>query len=505
MTLNITSEPGELNPMRLSDTIAQSILIHCMSGLTKLNEKDEPVADLAENWEISDDSTVYTMHMRKDAVWSNGDPVTAHDFYYSWVMQMTPSTGTVFASYLYNHIENGEAFYHGKADASQLGIKVLDDYTLEIHWSHPMANGLFYLSQPFYLPVNQKAYEAIGDQQYAREADQMVTNGPYKITEWVHDDHMILEKVEDYYHASEIKIPKVKLVMIGDVNTNLNAFVAGEIDLCSLYSEQIKQIEGMSREAIHTYVDGGSWYLDFNIQDELISNLNLRKALAYSIDVQSLLDYVINDGSVAADGFVPDVIAGAGGKSYAEARGSLFHYDKEAANAWLDQALLELGMDRSQLKLTFWGTDTTYNQNQSAYLQQQWKTNLGLDVEIKSMPAAALSDAESNGTYSFAVGGWGPSENDAVTFLEKYESSNMSNKGKYSNPQYDRLIKGASLESDPQKRQDMLIQAENILIDDMAMGPLYFTCSSYGLSDKLAGLIRTPFQFFNVCNAYIQE
>ncbi len=504
VTLNVTSEPTELNPMRMSDTIAQSILYHCMSGFTKLNDKDEPVADLAESWDINDTDTTYTMHLKKDAKWSNGDSVTAKDFYYSWITQMKPSTGSIFAAYLYKNIKNGEAFYKGEVDESQLGLKVLDDYTLEIQWSHPMPNGLFYLSQPYFLPINQKAYEKIGDKQYAKDADKMVTNGAYKITEWVHDDHITMEKSEEYYNSSKTNIPKVKLVMIGDANTSLNAFTAGEIDLCSLYNEQIRLVKEKSKDAIQSYIDGGSWYLSFNTQDKYLSNINLRKALSYSVDVQSLLDNVINDGSIAADGFVPDVIKGAEGTSYAEKRGSLFKYNKGKANEYLDKALQELGIDKKDIKLVFWASDTTYNQNQAAYLQQQWKENLGLDVELKFTAVKALSEAMTNGDYSFAMDGWGPSENDAITFLENYTTENMNNHVKYSNPKYDKLIEDSINESDSKKRQEILIQAEKILIDDMVIGPMYFTCTTYAVSDKLVGLVRTPFQFFNVLNAHIK-
>lgn len=505
VTLNINSEPTDLNPMRMSNTIDQSVLYHCMSGFTKLDGNDEPVADLAESWDINEDSTVYTMHLRKDAVWSNGDPVTAHDFYYSWVTQMTAATGTIYASFLYNNIKNGEAFYQEKAEASELGLKVIDDYTLEIQWSHPMTNGLFFLSQPFFLPINQKAYEEIGDQAYAKEANQMVTNGAYQITEWVHDDHLTMEKSETYFDAKEIDVPKVKLVMVGDANTSVNAFIAGEIDMTGMYSEQISLVEEVDKTAVQSYIDGGSWYLDFNTAHESLSNVNLRKALAYSVDVQSLLDHVINDGSIAADGLVPGTIAGVGEKSYAEARGSLFQFDKDAANDYLTTALQELGIEKSALNLVFWGTDSTYNQNQAAYLQQQWKENLGLDVELKAVANSALSEAKLNGDYTFTVGAWGPSENDAITFLENFQTGMMSNYGRYSNPEYDRLIQESMAEGNAQKRQDLLIQAEKLLINDLAIGPMYFTCSTYALSGKLVGLVRTPFQYFNVCGASLQK
>lgn len=506
VTLNITSEPNDLNPMRVGDAISVSVLAHCMSGFTRLDENDNAVADLADSWEISEDNTIYTMHLKKDAKWSNGDAVTVNDFYYSWVKQMNPETGSNYAYYLYDNIKNGAAFYNGEADESALGLKVVDDYTMTIEWSHPIAeaNGLFYLAQPFFLPVNEKAYEKIGDEEYAKDADKMVTNGAYNITEWVHDDHITMEKADTYYDAESISIPKMKLVMVGDANAAVNAFTAGEIDLCSLYSDQIAQIEKISKKAIKSYGDGGTWYINFNGKDENLSNVNLRKALAYSVDTQSLLDNVIDDGSTVADGLVPGVIAGAGGKSYAEARGSLFQYDKDAAVDYLDKALEELGKTKEELKLVFWGSDSTYNQNQAAYLQQQWKENLGLDVKLKSLSANALQEAQYNGEHSFVVDGWGATENDAVTFLENFMSTNLNNTIQYSNPEYDKLLQEARQEKDSQKRQELLIQAERILIDDMAIGPMYFSCTTYAVSDKLQGLIRTPFQSFSLRNAHIE-
>lgn len=505
VTLNITTEPMELNPMRIMDTVSQSVLSHCMSGFMRLDKNDIPVADLAESWEISKDNMIYTIHLKKDAKWSNGDPVTMNDFYYSWVSQMIPETGSISAAYLYDNIKNGEEFYNGEVDATKLGLKVIDDYTMTIEWSHPMAeaNGLFYFSQPFYLPVNQKAYEEIGDQQYAKDVDKMVTNGAYEITEWVHDDHITMEKSESYHSADNINISKVKLVMIGDSNTSLNALMAGEIDLCDIYSEQIAQVKEKDETAVMSYVDGGTWYLNFNIQDKNLSNKNLRKALAASTGIQSFLDNVVNDGSIVANGLVPDVIAGAEGKSYAQARGSLFENNMKEASEYLDKALKELGKTKEELKLIFWVTDTTYNQNQAAYLQQQWKKNLDIDVELKIMPVQALQEAQYSGEYSFTVDGWGPTENDAITFLENYVTGNINNTGRYSNLKFDELIKSSKQEKDEFKRQELLIQAESILIDDMAIGPMYFTCTTYAVSNKLKDVVRTPFQFLNILSAII--
>ncbi|WP_395017730.1 peptide ABC transporter substrate-binding protein [Robinsoniella peoriensis] len=500
VVLDITTEPVEMNSILVCDAVAMSILSHCMSGIARLDKNDEPVADLAEKWDISADNTKYVIYLKQNAKWSNGEPVTAKDFYFAWVTQMKPDTGAFMASFLYENIKNGEAFYNGQADESELGIKVRDDYTLEIEWSHPMTDGLFLLALPMYFPMNQKAYEEIGAAEYGKDADKMVTNGAYRLTEWTHDDHMMLEKWDDYYNASDIRIPKVKLAMIGDTNTRLNAFTTGEIDLCNIYSEQIAQVKDKDEKAIHTYIDGGTWYLGFNMENEYLANENIRKALAYSIDTQSLLDNVIADGSVAADGLVPEMIAGAGEKSYASARGSLFAYDLENAKKYMELALEELKIAAADIKLTLDVVDTSYSQNQAAYIQQQWKTNLGIDVTINAQAWKALQEAKENGDFNISIEANGPTENTAMTFLEYFASDNVNNMGKYSNPEYDRLLADADEQGDAGKKQELMIQAEKLLLDDMAMGPLYFTCTTYAVSDKVEGLIRTPFQYFNVCD-----
>lgn len=500
VVLDITTEPVEMNSILVCDAVAMSILSHCMSGIARLDNNDEPVADLAEKWDISADNTKYVIYLKQNAKWSNGEPVTAKDFYFAWVTQMKPDTGAFMASFLYENIKNGEAFYNGQADESELGIKVRDDYTLEIEWSHPMTDGLFLLALPMYFPMNQKAYEEIGAAEYGKDADKMVTNGAYRLTEWTHDDHMMLEKWDDYYNASDIRIPKVKLAMIGDTNTRLNAFTTGEIDLCNIYSEQIAQVKDKDEKAIHTYIDGGTWYLGFNMENEYLANENIRKALAYSIDTQSLLDNVIADGSVAADGLVPEMIAGAGEKSYAGARGSLFAYDLENAKKYMELALEELKIAAAEIKLTLDVVDTSYSQNQAAYIQQQWKTNLGIDVTINAQAWKALQEAKENGDFNISIEANGPTENTAMTFLEYFASDNVNNMGKYSNPEYDRLLADADEQGDAGKKQELMIQAEKLLLDDMAMGPLYFTCTTYAVSDKVEGLVRTPFQYFNVCD-----
>ncbi len=499
VVIDATSEPVDLNPMMVIEIISQTILQHTMAGLARLDENDNPVEDVAQSWEISDDKMTYTIHLREDAKWSNGDPVTANDFYFSWMTQLDAKTASPGAPFFYDNIKNGKEFYDGTVDASQVGIKVIDDYTLQIDWSRPMNDGLFFLTLPAYLPLNQKAYEEIGADQYAKEADKMVTNGAYRLTEWVHDDHITLEKSEDYYDAARINIPKVKLMMINDDNTRLNAFMAGEMDMVNIYSNQIKQVDAQAEGAVQQYLDGGSWYFSFNVNDPYLSNANLRKALSYSVDIQSLLDNVIADGSVAADGIVPAGI-GEADSDYTTARGSLFAYDPQAAKSYFEQALQELGVTAADLALKISVYDSSYSQNQAAYVQQQWKDALGLDVEIEVLPYKALSEIKTSGDFQIGIDGWGPSENDPITFLQVFETGYPNNYGQYSNAEFDALIDKIYQEADSAKRQELMIQAEKILIEDMAVGPMYFTSTSYIISEKLEGLVRTPFQMFSLTN-----
>ncbi len=497
VVLDITSEPNSLSPILATDTTSLDIMRHTMSGLTKLNANDEPVPDLAERWEMNEDNTMTTFYLRKDAVWSNGDAVTAQDFYYAWLTLLNPENAAPSASFLYNNIKNGEAFYAGEASEDELGVKVLDDYTLQVEWARPLPTAPFWTTLFPFFPLNQRAFEQIGADAYALEADTMVTNGPYRVAEWVHDDHILLEKVEDHYAANTIGVPQVKLVMLGDNNTVLNAFMAGELDIGNIYGDQIEQLRTQEESAVHSYIDGGSWFLSFNTENQYLNDIDLRKALAYSIDTQSLLDNVIKDGSVAANGLVPNVIAGAGNTPYAEVRGNLFAYDPEAAKDFFDKALAQKNLTAADIQLELMVNDSSYSQNQAAFLQQQWKEKLGLDVSIKAQPAQATSEARNNGNFDMVVVGWGPSDNSAMTYLEVFETGSSSNYGHYTSASYDMLIEQARNEGDTAKQEELMIEAEKLLFEQFPIGPLYFTTTTYASSAKVQGLVRTPFQYFS--------
>lgn len=507
VTIDVRAEPPDLNPTTTNDAASADILRLTTAGLFKLDENDQPVPDLAESYKVSEDGKTYTIKLREDAKWNNGDPVTAHDFIYSWTISMTEKTASTYGFILYNNIENGLKFYKGECDASELGCKAIDDYTLEVTFNNPLTYALNLFAFQSYLPVNQKIYEAAGTNSdgtslYNKEIDTMAYNGPYYVSEWVHDDHITMTKNEDFYDADSIKIPKLNYVMMTDANARLNAFQAGQVDSINVNAEQIKQLEALN-EPVYSYTDNSNWYFQYNIEgNKILSNAKIRKALGDAIDPESYVNNVVANGSVVANGLVPTSINGANDGKYVDGREDLMDHDTAGAKALFDEGLKELGMTLEDVgTLTYVCDDQTKARTEAEYFQNQWKTVLGIDVEISPMTFKARLDAMDNGNFDIVFAGWSPDYNDAMTFLDMFMVDNGNNYGKYNNPEYDELLNEAMQEVDAAKRQEILQQAETILIkDDYAVYPLYFSVITYVQSNKISGMTRTGFQEFDFCD-----
>ena len=497
VTIDMRAEPPELNSLLTTDVASGNILRMTMAGLTKLDENDIPQPELAESWDVSEDGTTYTLHLREDSKWSNGEPVTANDFVYAWHMISKPETASAYGFIVYQNVKNGQAVFDGTMDESEMGVKAIDDYTLEVQFENPIPYALHLFSFASFYPLNQKAYEEIGADKYAKEADSIVTNGAYKIAEWVHDDHLTLEKNEDYYGAADISIPKVKYLMMKDTNARMNAFKAGQLDCFNLSGDQIEQFANEGFET-KSYVDNGNWYFQYNTKVKGLDNAKIRQALGMAIDLQSLCDNVRKDGSIPATGIVPVAINGAENKPYADARGNLVTFDVEQAKALFEEGLKEAGMTADEFKITLLMDDTTQAQKEGAFYQEQWKQALGITVDISPMPFKARLQAMTDGNFDIVFAGWAPDYNDAMTYLDMFTTDNGNNYGKYSSEEYDKLIADAMKEADAVKRQDMLIQAETLLVStDAPVFPLYFSVCPYAVSDKLQGMTRTGFQEFD--------
>jgi oligopeptide transport system substrate-binding protein len=495
ITINTVQEPPELNTMLCSDTGSSTVLREVVSGLFKLDKDDKPIPDLIESYTVSDDKLTYTFKLKQGVKWSNGEPVTSKDYVFGWTTAMKKETASVYSFILTDNIVGGQDFADGKIKEDGVGIKAPDDYTLSVTFNRPIPYALHLFTFTAYMPLNQKAYESIGADKYAKDADKIVTNGAYKLTEWTHNDHLTLTKNEDYWDKDKIGIPKIKYVELADANAALNAFKAGQLDFMTVNKDQLKlfQAEG---QPIARYIETGPWYLEYNTTRKPFTSAKIRQAFGMAVDLDSFVNDVLADGSAKATGLVPPGIAGANGKDYAEARGDIQQkYDPAKAKSLLEEGLKEVGMTVDQLKPVFISDNTTAAATITAFFQEQWKKNLGVNVEVKPMAFKARVAAMHSNDFDFVLAGWSPDYNDPMTFLDMFTTNNGNNDGKYSSKDYDELISKAMNEADTVKRQDYLIQAETLLVKtDAPVYPIYYRAINYTTSQKFTGGTYTAFQ-----------
>lgn len=504
VTLNLPNEPPQMNSMLTTDQVSGDVLRLTVAGLTKQDKNNQPQPDLATSWDISSDKKTYTFHLRKDAKWSNGEPVTAKDFVFAWLNVMTASTGSQYAYILTDNIAGGQDYYDGKVSADKVGVKALDDYTLKVEFSNPIPYALSLMAFPSYMPVNEKGYKEITNgnpDKYGKSPETLLTNGAYKLKEWTHDDHITLVKNSDYWDAAKTPVTNVKLSMLKDENAMFNAFKAGDTDEINVNGDQMASLKAEGQKVV-TYSDGGLQYLEFNTKrtDLGLNNAKICQALGMAVDRQSLCTDVLKDGSTPADGMVPPAITGVNG-SYAKARGSILpDYNKDKAKTLFEEGLKEAGLNKSSLKLTLVCSDDSKTQKTAAYLQQQWSDALGISVELKPMPSKSRFSAMSSGDFEMVYTNWFPDYNDPMTYLDTLMTGGGNNDGKYSNTKYDALLKQATAETDTTKRQQILIQAEKLMLQDYPIFPLVFKSQCYTTSGKLTGLTRTAFQDLDLCD-----
>lgn len=504
LNINIESEPPTLCSLDCYDVVSMNVLRHVMEGLTRLDDDNNVIPGIAEKWDVSEDELTYTFHLR-EAKWSNGEPVTADDFVFGWQKMMDPEYGAVY-SYLYYDIKGAQAYNSGEGSLEDIGIKAVDDKTLEVVLERPTPYFDFLCAQASFLPINQKFYESLdkdGTSLYGSETDNLLYNGPFVMTRWDHDSKITVEKNGDYYGADSVKLDTVNMDMVSDANTAYNMFVGGELDLVSLNTgDQIAQAEKDGYEVL-TKSNGATYYFEFNLSDPILANENIRKALAYAVDRKSLTENILKDSSTPALSFTnPDITSN--GSSFQSQVGDIIKDgDTEAAKAALAEGMKELGITELP-KLTMTINDKDSDKTSAAAYQEYWKQKLGLEVEVLSMPYKSQLSAIKSGDYQICFTAWGPDYNDPSTFLDVFSSGSGMNDTGYTSEEFDDLLVQAKAETDPAKRSELFVKAEQKLLEDMPIAPITFYNRAYLVSDQLKGLFRSSFQDIDFMNAYME-
>lgn len=506
-TLNMrnTMEPTSLNTLLATyayDFTPINAMIEC---LYRDDENDVPQPAGAETVDISDDKLVYTFHLREDATWSNGDPVVATDYEFAWQQALNPEVASDYAYMLY-FIHNAEPYFNGEVEWSEVGVKVIDDYTLEVTLDNPLPYATDLFAFPTLAPINQKFYEEVGADKYATDAEYFCCNGMYELTEWSHNSQIVFQKREDYWNADAVGPDEIVYKIITDSQAGLNSYLSREIDYTDLDSGEVVQQAEAAGFEVGVKPARSSYYLIVNTEDEFMSNQNLRLALAYSIDKQALVDTVYQNDNQPMTSFTPPAImgaAGADGPSFQEAlleeRGEMYpgSGDLEKAQEYLQAALEELGCTVDELNLSIDCADDSLRRNCATFLQEQWRQNLGIEnITVNSMQTKQVSANRQSGDYCMSLGGWSPDYNDAINFLDLWVTDGGNNDSFWSNTEYDELIAKATAEADEEVRQQYLFDAEEILAAEMPVIPLYWQCQNYSYNkDKIVdGAIITANQ-----------
>lgn len=493
ITVNITSEPPEMFTVTTTDTTSFSVIRHIIENLVMLDANDEVVPGVAKDWDISEDGLVYTFNLREGMKWSNGEPVTAHDFVFAWTALLNPDFAADYAYFGYI-LKNGLAYNNGEVSKEEVGVKAVSDYVLEVTLENPTAYALDTFAFGVFAPVNEKAYNQFG-KAYGTDFDKMAYNGAFFMTAWEHENKIVLEKNPDFYDADKIELEKIEMVMINDATAALNAFKAGEVDHVNLRGEQLALMKA-ENYPIESYGDGSTFYLLYNLDDAIFANVNLRKALTYAVDKESFVKNVQKNNSMAATSFTAPAVNGKDKKFYEEVGKLVPTLDVDKAKEYLELAKKELGVDT--FNITMIADDTDVAKDNAAFVQEQLRKNLGVEIKIESMPFKSRVERMSNKDFQMVFAGWGPDYNDALTFLDMFETGGGNNHGNYSNAAYDELLNKVRTEEDVDVRHGYLVELEKIATDELPVGPIYWRYRDHISSGKIkSGVIRTAFQDMN--------
>lgn len=499
--LNVMVEtPVEsLDPQIATDGTSFEVIADYTDGLMQMDADGKAVEALAESYDLSDDGTVYTFHIREDANWSNGEPVTAADFVFAWQRAVDPNVASEY-SYMMSdigQIKNAEAIIAGEMDKSELGVTAVDDKTLKVELNVPVSYFTSLMYFPTFYPVNEAFFNECGDT-FATSPDTILSNGAF-----VMDDYepaataFHLTKNADYYNADSVSLEGLNYQVIQDSQTALMSYQTGALDITIVNGEQVDQVE--DDPEFSSTGAGYLWYVSPNISAvEELQNLNIRMALTMAIDRESITNDVLKDGSIATYTAVPmQFAAGPDGSDFSadqEKFSDVCATDPEKAADFWTKGLEELGTDSIELDMIVDADDAP--QKVATVLKEQWETTLpGLTVNLVVEPKKQRVEDMQDGNFEVALTRWGPDYADPMTYLGMWVTDNSNNYGLWSNADYDAMIDECTtgdLCTDAEGRWAKMYEAEQIVMDDAVIFPLYTAANAQMVSSSVTGLEQHP-------------
>ena len=520
MAVCIASEPQTIDPALNSAVDGAIMTQHMFEGLMKWSDSGHPVnekgnmnyaalaAGQAESYEKTDngDGTVtYTFKIRSDAKWSDGQPVTANDFVYSWQRLANPLTAADYC-YMIDMVQGYAAVNAGEADPTTLGVSAPDESTFVVNLTYDCPYFLEICAFPAAFPVRQDIIEAYGDTWTTDDnSSHYISNGPWKLAEWVHDSYIKMVPNEYHYDAANLGPNSLTFQLMEDHNSMLAAYRSG--DLQFIEDMPVDEIAGLLASGELNIVDYiGTYYVCYQTQAAPFDNALVRQAFTLAIDSKYIVEQVTQTGQVPATGFVPAGIydADANGDDFRTVGGDYW-------DAPVDDATYQANCEKARQLLAEAGypngegfPTVTYLYNTSdahkavgEALQQMWQEELGVTVQLQNQEWNAFLETRKKGEYQIARNGWIADYNDPCSFLDMWYTGGGNNDAQYSNPEYDAMIDAAKATSDPAERMSYFHKAEDIIIgQDWALGPIYFYTQKYMMADDISGAFYTPLGYF---------
>lgn len=504
----LASEPQTIDPA-LNSAVDGAIMInHMFEGLVKWVDDGEGNAvtapGQAESWEkvVNDDGTVtYTFTLRDGIKWSDGQPVTAGDFEYSWKRLANPETAADYC-YMIDMVQGYAAVADGSADPDTLGVKAIDDKTLEITLSYDCPYFEEIMAFPSTFPVRQDMVE--GNDEWTYDVSTYVGNGPYKMAEWSHNAYILAEKNENYYDYENLGPDTIRFTLLDDANAMLAAYNSGELDFIENFpTDEMANYLASGEITVADYL--GTYYVCFNTEDEVFSDPLVREAFSLAIDRNYIVENVSQAGEVPATAFVPSGVndaAGPSGDDFRTVGGEYYSVAAEDYEANCEKArelLAEAGYPNGE---GFPTVEYTYNTDDkhkaiAEALQNMWQEVLGVTVTLSNQDWNVFLESRKQGDYQIARNGWIADYNDPCSFLDMWYTDGGNNDAQYSNPEYDALIDQAKATSNQEERMAAFHAAEDILIEqDSVLAPIYFYTQLYMLADDIQGMYYTPLGYF---------
>lgn len=464
----------------------------------RLGKNGQPTAGLAKKATVSADGLTWTFTLR-DAKWSNGDQITAQDFVYSWRRSLTPKTASPYA-YLFSGVKNADAISKGKLPVEQLGIKALDNKTVEISLEKPIAYFKVLMAYPLFGPQNQKVVEKYG-KKYATNSKYMVYSGPFVIKDWTGtSDKWSFQKNPNYWDKKQVKLDKISYKVVSNPNTGYELYQQDKLDMTPLSSQQVKNYKNSSEFKQYPYSYVAFLAYNFNATNaankKALNNQNIRRALSLALDRKVLTKKVFGDGSQVPTGFVANDLAKnpQTGVDFAKEQAvtKTVTYDANLAKKYWRKGLAETGLKELTFNILA-SSDTPTNDALTQYLQSQYTKVLpGLKVKVQNIPGKSALERARKGEFDIYVSGWGGDFNDPITFLQIPLTGTSYNYGNYSNSEYDRLIAKATNEDANNKlaRWNDLVAAAKLFNSQQGVSPLYQQTTAYLQKKRVKGIIH---------------